>query len=158
MNTTIRPMQVADIDEVAALEGRLQFHPWSARQFLDSLAMNHPSWVALQAGCIVGFAVTMHVLDEATLLEIGVAPELQRSGVGGRLMAAISDAATEAGMAVMHLEVRVGNKAARSLYRKLGFKDVGKRRAYYRAPVCEATPDGREDAILMALTLDEGAR
>lgn len=158
MTTLIRPMQVADTDAVAALEATLQFHPWSERQFLDSLAMNHPSWVAEQDGEIVGFAVTMHVLDEATLLEIGVASELQRSGIGGQLMQTITDAATELGMAIMHLEVRVSNKAARSLYRKLGFKDVGKRRAYYRAPVCEATPDGREDAILMALTLDEGAR
>jgi ribosomal-protein-alanine N-acetyltransferase len=38
------------------------------------------------------------------------------------------------------LEVRAGNKAAISLYHKLGFAEVGKRKAYYS--------DG-EDALLM---------
>jgi ribosomal-protein-alanine N-acetyltransferase len=32
---------------------------------------------------------------------------------------------------VWHLEVREGNAAARNLYQKLGFVEVGRRRAYY---------------------------
>jgi ribosomal-protein-alanine N-acetyltransferase len=47
----------------------------------------------------------------------------------------------------MVLEVRASNEAAISLYRKMGFSDIGLRRDYYPAE------DGREDAILMGREL-----
>ena len=43
----------------------------------------------------------------------------------------------------MTLEVRVSNTAARSLYAKKGFSDVGIRPGYYEKP--------REDAVIMTL-------
>jgi ribosomal-protein-alanine N-acetyltransferase len=42
------------------------------------------------------------------------------------------------------LEVRAGNEAALSLYRKFGFDVVGRRPRYYQ--------DNYEDALLMTLT------
>ena len=45
------------------------------------------------------------------------------------------------------LEVREHNTAARSLYAKLGFNDVGKRKNYYIDP--------QDDAILCTLVLNE---
>lgn len=154
----LRPMQVDDTAAVAALEASLQFHPWTEKQFLESLAMQHPALVACLGDDICGFAVSMHVVDEATLLEIGVAQAQQRMGIGAQLLQASLDIASENGMAVMHLEVRHSNKAAYKLYRKFGFVEVGRRRGYYRAAISAAHPDGREDAIVLALTLDEGAR
>ncbi|MBV1776652.1 ribosomal protein S18-alanine N-acetyltransferase [Burkholderiaceae bacterium DAT-1] len=154
----IRAMTPADVPAVATIEAALQYHPWNAAQFLESLQSQHPSWVVDVNGEICGFAVAMQVLDEATLLEVGIAPAHQGKGWGKLLVQEVIDAASESGMAVMHLEVRIANKVARQLYKRLGFQEVGKRRGYYRAPITEATPDGREDAILMALTLDEGAR
>lgn len=154
----IRPMTLADVPAVAAIESAIQYHPWNTQQFMDSLAMGHPSWVLLQADRLVGFAMTMQVLDEATLLEFGVCPLHQRQGMGRQLLQWLVEVNAEAGMAVLHLEVRVGNVAARSLYRQQGFVEVGRRKAYYRAPITPQTPQGREDALLMALTLDEGAR
>ena len=50
----------------------------------------------------------------------------------------------------VELEVRSSNVAARALYKSLGFSETGLRPKYY------ATPDGREDAILMTLTLNHG--
>ena len=45
----------------------------------------------------------------------------------------------------MFLEVRAGNVAARRLYRRLGFRDLGVRRGYYGPG---------QDAIVMELKLD----
>ena len=45
------------------------------------------------------------------------------------------------------LEVRASNQAARGLYKKVGFKEVGLRPRYY--------PDTNEDAITMTLALQE---
>ena len=50
----------------------------------------------------------------------------------------------------VQLEVRSSNVAARALYGSLGFSETGSRPKYY------ATPDDREDAILMTLTLNHG--
>jgi [ribosomal protein S18]-alanine N-acetyltransferase len=44
------------------------------------------------------------------------------------------------------LEVRKSNLAARGLYEKQGFREVGRRRTYYADP--------EEDAILYALRFD----
>ncbi len=49
-------------------------------------------------------------------------------------------------MRVLGLEVRVSNAGAQGLYRTLGFRLVGLRRGYYKAPT--------EDALLMAMRLD----
>ena len=54
------------------------------------------------------------------------------------------------GVATLWLEVRASNEIARKAYVRLGFAEVGVRRHYYPAPA-----DGREDAIVMSLRLDE---
>ena len=56
------------------------------------------------------------------------------------LIAAIEQAVARR-VAVMTLEVRVSNDAARGLYSKYGFTERGLRKAYYK--------DNREDALIM---------
>jgi len=56
----------------------------------------------------------------------------------------LADAA-DLGAAVMYLDVRESNEAARALYRVLGFEETGLRRNYYTKP--------RENAILMQKAL-----
>lgn len=103
-------------------------------------------------GELIGFAVTQMVLDELSLLTLGVRRDWQRRGIARQLVQALTEQASEQGAAVLMLEVRKSNAPARSLYRRLGFVETGVRKGYYRAE------EGREDAILMALTLDEGGR
>jgi ribosomal-protein-alanine acetyltransferase len=149
---TIRPLVTADVPAVAAIEASVQAFPWTVAQFAESLAQGHSGWGVIDGDQVIAFAVTSQVLDELSLLTIGVAPEQQRRGLATALLDHIVERAAETGAAVMILEVRKGNAAARALYRRYGFVEVGQRRGYYRAA------DGREDAILMALTLDEGGR
>jgi len=145
-------MTPRDVPTVAAIEAAVQDFPWTAKQFEDSLKDGHTGWVVEIAQETVGFALMMQTLDEASLLTIGVRPDHQRAGWGRKLIDEVIDRATEQGAAVLFLEVRKSNQAARSLYRRLGFVETGVRKGYYRAL------EGREDAILMALTLDEGGR
>ncbi|MBV8659635.1 MAG: ribosomal protein S18-alanine N-acetyltransferase [Burkholderiales bacterium] len=145
-------MAEADVATVAAIEASVQDFPWTENLFAQSLKDQHSAWVMEKTGEIVGFAVSMQVLDEASLLTIGVRPDHQRQGLGRRLVEAVFDHAAAHGAAVLFLEVRQSNKGARTLYRRMGFVETGVRKGYYRAL------DGREDAILMALTVDEGGR
>jgi ribosomal-protein-alanine acetyltransferase len=148
----IRPLVAADLPAVAAIEASLQTFPWTLSQFADSLAQGHQGWVVAEGEDIIAFAVTSQVLDELSLLTIGVHTDYQRKGLAKALLEWIVERSAEVGAAVLILEVRKSNAAARSLYRRRGFVEVGQRRGYYRAT------EGREDAILMALTLDEGGR
>ena len=83
-------------------------------------------------------------LGEAELLRIGVAPERRRGGHGRRLLRHSQAQLARYGVQVLHLEVRVSNKAARALYESEGWVYQGLRKGYYR--------DG-ESAALYALNL-----
>ena len=89
---------------------------------------------------IVGFGAAQVVLDEGEILTLAVAQEMRGARLGARLLDALLDFAIERGAARVFLEVRPSNAAARALYARRGFSEVGRRRAYYR--------DG-EDALIL---------
>lgn len=137
-----RPMQETDLDQVARLEADLQAFPWSRGNFSDSLKIGHSVWVCLVEGELVGFSVAMLVIDEAHLLNIGVARAHQGQGHGARLLSRVMDNARRYGAVRLFLEVRPSNGHAVDLYRQFGFRQIGMRKAYYPAA------SGREDALI----------
>ena len=136
------PMNERDLDAVAALEAGLQAFPWSRGNFADSLAAGYSVWVVRIGGEFVGFSVVMGVLDEAHLLNIGVAERFQGKGYGARLLRHAMQYAQQAGALRLFLEVRPSNARAVELYRHFGFRQIGLRKGYYPAQV------GREDALI----------
>lgn len=140
-------MTADDLDEVVALEQRIHAFPWTPGNFRDSLAAGHACWLQRENGALAAYAVTMPVVDEVHLLDIGVAPDRQRQGRGAALLAFLCVDARRAGMTRMLLEVRPSNEAALAFYRRLDFAEIGRRRGYYPAH------EGREDAIVMAKNL-----
>ncbi len=140
-------MTTDDLDEVVTLEARIQAFPWSMGNFRDSLFSGHGCWLRRIAGRVAAFAVTMPAVEETELLDIGVAPDFQRQGLGRELLGFLSAQALQDGMQRMLLEVRPSNQAAIAFYRRFDFVEIGRRRGYYPAL------EGREDAIVMARTL-----
>ena len=88
------------------------------------------------------------VLDEGYISNIAVSPALRRQGIGAALLRAMLEEGVRRGLAFLTLEVRVGNAAARRLYRRAGFREAGIRPGYYEKP--------REDALLMTYYYDQG--
>ena len=88
------------------------------------------------------------VAERAEMVDLRVLASERRQGFGRQLIWASLTALED--VDAVELEVRSSNMAARALYKSLGFSETGLRRKYY------ATPDGREDAILMTLTLNHG--
>jgi [ribosomal protein S18]-alanine N-acetyltransferase len=84
---------------------------------------------------------------EAHLLNVSVAREWQRCGIGTELTRFFVDVARKRGASKIYLEVRPSNVAARALYAREGFAEIAMRRGYYPAP------NGREDAVIMELKL-----
>lgn len=88
-------------------------------------------------------AVVWFIVDEVHIATIAVDLEYRRMRIGQKLLAAILKDALVSGARHAFLEVRETNTAAREMYRKFGFVEVGKRPHYYS--------DTHEDAILMNL-------
>lgn len=148
----IRPMGIADVDAVMAIEVRAYGFPWSRGNMVDSLSAGHEAEVLVDAdGQILGYYVAMTGVDEMHLLNVTVAPEWQRRGLGGRLLDALQARCRELHLPTLWLEVRAGNEGAHALYLRRGFTEVARRRGYYPAP-----RGTREDAIVMSLVLDAG--
>ena len=90
--------------------------------------------VVEQDGNVVGFIVGRRVEDEWEIENIAVTGAARRRGLGSRLVGELLDLARSHGGKSVFLEVRESNRAARSLYEKWAFIEVGRRKAYYQNP------------------------
>lgn len=143
----MRPMTAADVDEVLSIERSVQGYPWTRGNFSDALSSGYLCLVDDAAGELRSFAVLMSGVDEAELLNVGVASKHQRNGLGRTMLAAMLGAASEKKMQRVFLEVRASNWRAIALYRSAGFLEIGLRRGYYRNDI------GCEDALVMAFDI-----
>lgn len=85
-----------------------------------------------------GFLAMSHVQDEAELLRICVKQEHRREKIGSLLIEQAISTLDQSSVERIHLEVREDNTPAIKLYQSIGFKKVGKRKAYYSKPLCDA--------------------
>lgn len=143
------PMNERDLDEVLRIEIDVYAFPWSRGNFLDSINAGYSCWVCRSVGELVGYAVIMHAVDDAHLLNVSVAARRQGKGFGARLLAHALQVGRELGASTLLLEVRPSNVKAVGLYKAFGFQQIGVRRGYYPAHV------GREDALVLTKALAE---
>ena len=144
-----RPMASDDLAYVAALEAQIHTAPWTLGNFRDALAAGYSAQVGEREGRIVVFGVMMMGPGEAQVLNLSVAPDTRRQGLGGALLERFCDDAVRCGAEQVFLEVRVSNAGAIALYESAGFVRVARRAAYYPATATRPA----EDALVMRLTL-----
>jgi len=94
--------------------------------------------VVEQSGNVVGFIVGRQVADEWEIENIAVTGAARRCGLGSRLVGELLDVIRSRGGKSVFLEVRESNRAARSLYEKWAFLEVGRRKMYYQDPTEDA--------------------
>jgi ribosomal-protein-alanine N-acetyltransferase len=162
----IRPLSHSDLDAVLLIEENSFTNPWSEELFLSELGREGISrcFVADVVPCgkerdlpqadtdsdsgkeirVAGYLMSWMIVDELHITNLAVRPDLRRSGLASSLILHALQTATQEGAAWCQLEVRLSNTAARSLYEKFGFREVGTRRGYYH--------DG-EDAMVLGLDL-----
>ncbi len=133
--STIRPLRADAAEACAAIHSTGFAHPWSAGEFATLLASATTlASAALDpaSGRLRGFALSRLAADEAEILTVAVDPALRGLGVGRDLMREHLARAALSGARAIFLEVDPDNAAAVTLYRRLGFRDVGRREGYYR--------------------------
>ncbi|MEK9895518.1 MAG: ribosomal protein S18-alanine N-acetyltransferase [Burkholderiaceae bacterium] len=158
----LQAMQAGDLLAVHAVEQASHAHPWSHGNFADSLRDGHwahmllrppqsqapASWHVPQGARLLGHAVAWLGVDDVHVLNLTVAPDVRRQGHASRLLQAVRGWAQHQAAHAIWLEVRVGNAAARALYRAAGYEEVATRARYYPLSATQ-----REDAVVMRMPL-----
>jgi ribosomal-protein-alanine N-acetyltransferase len=143
-----RAMHRSDLPAVLAIERASYEFPWTEGIFRDCLRMGYSSWVATNTlDEILGYCLMSYAMDEAHILNICVAPDCRRGGIGGYLLDHLLAQARQHEVGWVLLEVRRSNLAAIKLYQDAGFHEIGERRNYYPAR------SGREDALVLGQCL-----
>ena len=143
----IRQAKLYDVPAMARIERDSFEAPWSAEEITKDVTAGGNVYVAV-AECgseKAGYGEIRMIAGEAQIYNIAIAPEFRREGIGEALLRHMIDKAEDDGCTLVTLEVRGSNEAAMALYRKLGFREVGRRKGYYAK--------GGEDAVLMDLDL-----
>ncbi|WP_147194857.1 ribosomal protein S18-alanine N-acetyltransferase [Pantoea sp. MBD-2R] len=136
-----------DLDRAFAIEQRSHAFPWSEKTLVSNQGERYLNYRLDVGEQMAAFAITQVVLDEATLFNLAVDPAFQRQGLGRELLQHLISELEARGILTLWLEVRASNRPAIALYEQLDFNEVSVRRNYY------PTADGKEDAIIMALTI-----
>lgn len=144
----IEPLTRDDIDDVLAIEQASFTNPWTRSMYLTELENSASAYCFLARDGnrrAVGFCSFWLVLDELHINNLGVLPDVRRTGIGSSLLEFVLKKGRELGARRATLEVRRSNEVARLLYGRFGFNVAGVRPAYYSKPVEDALILWRED-------------
>jgi [ribosomal protein S18]-alanine N-acetyltransferase len=145
MTIAIRPAKIKDVPAIVALERNVaNASHWSREQYETRLKCDC-LLLAENNSQLLGFICARVLPGEWEIENIVVGDKFRRLGIASALVKALFGAAMKSDHPTVHLEVRESNLAARHLYMKHGFCEVGKRPNYYGDPP--------EDAILYTKSL-----
>ena len=145
----VEPLRVEDSAALARIHREDFAPPWEEGDFQAMLGEDIMfGYKAVEIGKArsgaAGFVLARNISGEAEIITIAVARAHRRRGLGRLLMDAVLRELHGVRAGALFLEVDEGNFAAVALYRKLGFREVGKRSAYYRSAAGMPT-----DALVM---------
>jgi ribosomal-protein-alanine N-acetyltransferase len=145
----VEPLRAADSAALARIHREDFVPPWDENDFETMLGDDIMfGYKAVEIGKArsgaAGFVLARNISGEAEIITIAVARAHRRRGLGRLLMDAVLRELHGVRAGALFLEVDEGNFAAVALYRKLGFREVGKRSAYYRSAAGMPT-----DALVM---------
>ena len=146
MSVEVREMRAADVAAVAALEATAFSTPWAEATFHKLLRRPGAEMGVLVEGeRLLGYVVLWCVLDQGEIANIAIVADRRGEGLGRLLLDETLETALHRGVKNVFLEVRASNAAARALYARRGFREIGVRKGYYDAP--------KEDALVLQIDL-----
>lgn len=132
MSTPIRVGTLEDLPEIARLHAECFSDAWSL-DFLGRILAQPGTFgaIAMDEERPVGFVISRAHAGEAEIISLGVHPRSRRRSLAIALVRTAIAQVFQAGAVEVFLEVGAKNSAARRLYSRLGFREVGRRPAYY---------------------------
>ena len=138
----ITKMTESHVAQVAELEKLCFRDPWSENSVASELHNALSLWlVAVDGERVAGYVGSQTVMDESDMMNVAVHPDYRKQGIATALILGLVEELRKRGSRSLTLEVRASNETAISVYSKLDFQEVGRRKNYYRNP--------REDALIM---------
>ena len=135
-------MKAVHVPQVAELERICFADPWSEKSIASELGNIWSLWLVAQDGDdVVGYIGSQTAVDETDVMNVAVHPDHRRRGIAESLIEMLITELKNRGSHALMLEVRSSNAPAIALYEKLGFRQVGLRKNYYRNP--------KEDALIL---------
>ena len=139
---TYTEMKAEHVPQVAQLEKLCFADPWSEMSIASELRSIWSYWVvAVRDDEVVGYIGSQSSIDESDVMNVAVHPDWRRPGIAEQLIETLIGELKNRGSKALMLEVRASNAPAIALYEKLGFRQVGLRKNYYRNP--------KEDALIL---------
>ncbi|BFT31016.1 hypothetical protein D210916BOD24_21920 [Alteromonas sp. D210916BOD_24] len=120
-----------DIAQAHAIHQNAHVAPWKLSTFADCFTQPYYGVFAYHGEHIIGYAIVLEVVDEATLMDIAVDSNYRGAGVGYALVRNVLSLSEQHGMSEMWLEVRESNHNAIRLYEHTGFEHIETRKNYY---------------------------
>lgn len=121
-----------DAAAIAALHAASFHRGWSEQEvetlLIDRAVTAHR---AMLGGKLAGFILSRRAADEAEILSVAVTSARRSRGIGRGLLTLHLRRLAGLGVASVFLEVDENNMSAIRLYRRAGFRDVGRRPNYY---------------------------
>lgn len=143
----VRPMRNEDLRSVMAVERAAYNYPWTEGILKDCMRVGYYCVVCEVNGLVVAHGIMSFGVRECHILNVCVHPEFQRKGIATMLIHYLLETAKWKSADIAFLEVRVSNEGACSLYKQMGFTEIGVRKNYYPAK------NKREDALILSLEL-----
>lgn len=148
MTLVLRRARPSDLGAIDRIERASFGNPWPLDAYAQELEREHGTVevATIRGEGVIGFSCAWHVAAEAHLMRIATDPRFRRRGIGRDLLCAVLARAQSASCLHITLEVASTNAPAVALYRAWGFREIGRRKGYYRVP-----PD---DALVMRRALE----
>ena len=138
----IETMNASHVAQIAELEKICFSDPWSEKSIASELNNALALWLVANEGeQVAGYIGSQTVMDESDMMNVAVHPDFRRKGIAESLVNALVAELKAKESRCLTLEVRASNTPAITLYKKLGFSEIGRRKNYYRNP--------REDALIL---------
>jgi ribosomal-protein-alanine N-acetyltransferase len=133
---TLSEAGVRDAPSFAALHAAAFRRGWSEDEIeqllIDKTVIAHRAVIATLTGqALAGFIVSRLAAGEAEILSVAVAPARRGRGLARKLLDLHLRRLAGLGTTAIFLEVDEDNAPARRLYARAGFREVGRRPAYY---------------------------
>jgi ribosomal-protein-alanine N-acetyltransferase len=143
MSATVQPASLAHAAAMAAIHAAA--FPAAEAWGEDAIALqlglpNVFGLIDARGGMLLGRITA----EEAEVLTLAVDPAARRQGIASALLRAAKAEMQAQGCLRVFLEVAIGNQAARALYQREGYFEVGRRRRYYA---------DQSDAIVLRMNL-----
>lgn len=146
----IRNAKKSDLDQILEIEQSCYPVPWDRQAFECEFSKQESNinifLVAEErkSGKIAGYLAGNIIIGYVHILNIAVAREFRKMGLGTGFMKRAEQETFKRGLGTLTLEVRENNESAVKLYKKLGYVIKGRRIKYY---------ENTDDALLMWKTL-----